>query len=255
MNPIFRDAALQYLNSGDELDNENDIGPITLPSLALICVASLLIIAAFWWGIYGKIFIEIEGTGVVVSSMKIRETNQLLMRQKQAQIKTIQMLKNLYLQKECLFRQHYLTLEELEKARESFWREYEAEFGEQNGIFIQSPIIGCSRDPCALIFLSDKAAKKIKVGMRASMSSGPEYNNPILSGKVESITPTPVSKSLIFSYLGNAEWVDMFFQNGPPTVVTISLRANKINLFYPGAQVFSKITVLSSSLVQLLMEK
>jgi hypothetical protein len=150
------------------------------------------------------------------------------------QEKSLQSLKYLLEKKQSLYAQHYITIDDLEKAKQEYLKAQEniayipkLNIQHNNGLF--TSVSPSHESLNALVFVSHAQGKKMTTGMPVyllpTFLSNYEYG--YIKGKVREVSDYPASKEAVYSYLGNMNLVEEYFENGAPFVIKIEVEKNQ----------------------------
>jgi hypothetical protein len=227
--PLFREGALKSLSTVNDIQKSLRVveaKAVTYLLAALFALAGILI-----WSICGKVAIEVSARGLLMPARQLEIAEKIYQQSRHDREDAVQFVRDIFNKKQQLFDKHYLTIDELERARQDYTRAKEdlANIPRLNNKNVgdlfreaedteNSPLI-------ALVFVNHAEGKKIAAGMQAyvlpSTLSAFEYG--YIKGKVLSISEYPASKESVYSYIGNMNLVDEYFAGGVPFVVKIEL--------------------------------
>ena len=231
--PIYRKNALDYLETMKDMQSALTI--VKPGAWLLIVCFGCLLTALLWWSIMGKIKITVPALGIIVASTEFKQAEDLLAENITEHQDKLKALSDLFVKQRKLYNDHYLTVNELEKARQDYLtaKDELASLTHQNAITLFRPLFGVNAQTSdesleVLLFVNHDAGKKINVGMDVyvlpSTISAFEYG--YLRGQVTNVSNSPVSKDIIYSYIGNMSLVDEFFNGSAPFLVKVRLIRN-----------------------------
>jgi hypothetical protein len=229
LKSLFRETAL---NSAHAMDMQSAL-TIVKPTawFYLVCVISLLI-ALSWWGLWGRVELTTPALGIIVADEDFQHAEKLLKENISEHEEKLATLHDLFNKQKNLFEQHYITISELEKARQDYLNAKDelAVLTRQNVILLAKPLFNSNslkaHQPLdALLFVTHDAGKKIRAGMKVYVlpNTLSAYEYGYLRAQVLDISEYPVTKESVYSFLGNMSLVDEFFQNSAPFLVKVRL--------------------------------
>lgn len=246
---LFRQNAINHLNARDEFHTELKI--IRPAEWIWIVMSVLLLSGMFLWCFWGVVTISINAQGIVFSAEKIAEVDRLMDQMAKEQINKVAILKDLFDKKRTLFAKHYITLDELLKAKQEYLNAKESlsnpdHFISLSDVLSDQAINNPNAILDALVFVNARQGKRISAGMEVNLlpSAQSIYESGYRHGTVMSISDYPVSKKIAYAYLGNMNLVDDFFINGAPFMVKIRIQKTKQRVdlnIQPGAVITAKI--------------
>jgi hypothetical protein len=229
-NPIFRDNAIKHLNS---LTDMQEILTIIKPASWLgIILAILFLLSLLIWSTWVKVENTIPAIGIIIAEEEFQQAEYLWQENVNEYQKKVTSLKDLFLQQKTLYQKHYITINDLEKGRQDYLmaKEQLATLNKQKAMPIFKPLFNvdsatANQTMDALVFVTHTQGKKILPGMDSYIlpDTVSAYEYGYLRGKVVSISEYPVSKEVVYSYLGNMSLVDEFFGNSVPFMVRVRL--------------------------------
>jgi len=233
-NNLFRQNAINNLNS---LDDIHSVLKIINPSEWLwIMVSMLALTAILIWGLFGTITLNVDAPGILFPTDKLTEIESLISQTIKDRTEKVASLDDLYNKKKRMFEKHYLTIDDLLKAKEEYIAAREDLSNPNKNSYMSltedssnTSINSSNTTLEALVFVDHLQGKKITVGMDAYIlpNSFSQYDYGYIYGKVVSISEYPISKQLAYSYIGNMNLVDEFFLRGAPFIVKIQLKTDR----------------------------
>lgn len=178
----------------------------------------------------------VSASGIILPLEHIQYAEKITQENLRAQKSKLSMLQSILIRKRMLYKQHYLTIMDLEKAEEEYLAaKYDLMSNSINrnpnverAIFDSDAAIQ-DHELYALVFVKNTEGKRILPGMEAyvlpKILSSYEYG--YIKGKVVSVSGYPASRETVYSYLGNMSLVDEFFYGGSPFMVKIRLEKNR----------------------------
>jgi len=232
---IFRKNAIDNLSSVESM--QTFLRVIHPHEYLWIMFAIFLLFSVLTWFFFGNVTQSIDAQGIVFSSDKVDKIEKNINQIYKDHHEKIMILKDLLLKKEMLYKNHYLTIDSLLKAKEDYISAKE-ELSDSNKSY-SFPVAFSSSDSSenssntlleALVFVDHVQGKKIAQGMDVYVLPGTvsQYDYGYIIGKVISVSEYPVSKQLAYSYISNMNLVDDFFVNGAPFIVKIILKRNPL---------------------------
>src|SRR3990167_6846377 len=213
---LFRENALKELNQLGTLETTLNIVPVS--AVAYLTVALLAILALIGWAICGVIEVEVPVQGMILNAGEMTAIEQRYQSYRHEQAKTRQTLKYLMEKKQDLYAKHYLTLDELQLARQAYLQAEGnmASMPQLNGRETQNLFTDSAENASgntelqALVFVSHGQGKQIVAGMQAYIlpSYLSYYKYGYLKGTVLQISLFPISREVAYGYLGNMNLVD-----------------------------------------------
>ena len=228
---IFRENAIKNLHSRD--DTHNVFKVVTASSWLWIFVSLVLLMGVFIWGMFGRITITTPASGIILLSTQFQHSEERIKESYSVRKERMNSLKYLWEKKQHLFNNHYLTIVELNKAKEEYNTAKEEFEKLENLEYITFRKVSNTDKPNAqsldaLVFINHTMGKRIGTDMLVyllpTMLSPYEYG--YIKGRVISVSEYPVSKQMVSSYLQNINWVDEFFSEGAPFIAKIRLEEN-----------------------------
>ncbi len=241
---LFRENALNELNQLPTLDTALSIVPassVTYFIAALMALSGLLI-----WSIWGVMETEVYVQGVIMNAGEINAVENRYQTYRNEQARTMQTFKYLMEKKQDLYIKHYVTLDDVQRARQAYLQAEEnmssvpqlnARSGQQLfpvcerekdgqcSSYQPEQVAGLNEAPAllALVFVSHQQGKQIQAGMQAyllpSYLSYFEYG--YMKGIVQQVSLYPISREAAYAYLGNMNLVDEYFAGGAPFAIKI----------------------------------
>ncbi len=275
-NNLFRQNALDNLNSLDEIYPALQV--INPSEWLWMIFAALILVCILLWGLFGTITLSVDTNGMILPEEKLIAVETLFSQALKDRNEKIVLLEDLYNKKKKMFENHYVTLEDLLKTKSELIAAKE-ELSSPNGnayspltnLLSNTEMNSSNTQLDALVFADRTHGKKIVVGMNAYVLSNDisQYAHGYIVGKVISISAYPISKQLVYSYLGNMNLVDDFFMGGAPFVVKIRLQRDKSTdsglawttkrgssyRIEPGTMVSAKIIYKKSSPARLMAQR
>jgi hypothetical protein len=227
---IFRDNAIKNLNSFIDV---NEALTIVKPSawLTLFCLG-ILLTSLLVWGIWGTVEVTVPAVGIIIADEELQKAEDLWNENINDHKEKLNILYDLFNKQKNLYRQRYITITQLENAREQYLsaKDELAALARQNAIAVFRPSISAVQHKSnetldALIFVSHSQGKKVTAGMNTYIlpNTLSAYEYGYLKGKVISVSDYPAAKDTVYGYLGNMSLVDEFFSGGAPFVVKVRL--------------------------------
>ncbi len=274
---LFRENAINSLNNVSE-EIQACLKIVNVTSAGLIFALILALLAVVVWGVWGKVSITIPGSGIILAAEDLQRSENRLADSLKDRKEKMLFLEHLYAKKIKLYQKHYLTIVDLEKAKEEYQAAKEdlANVTKGNYLNISKPVFvnkPTSRhaDLEALVFISHDEGKKVAVGMMVYLlpSTLSLFQYGYIMGEVINVSEYPASKESVYSYLGNMNLVDEFFMTGVPYLVKIKLIKNIMNKsglewtsklgspfqIEPGATLTANIISKNCSPLQLLIQQ
>lgn len=268
---LFRENALQQLNSSIEI---HQVLNVIKPASWIIVVCSLLFLAGiFWWVCFGHVVVTVPAIGIIIAEAEFNEAQQLMAENLKAHEEKVSALQDLLAKKQSLYKKHYLTIIEVEAAREAYLASKEelTSITRQNYVVITRPFSSASHNPPpvldALVFVTHAEGKKISAGMQVFVlpNTVSLYDYGYIQGEVLNVSEYPIAKETVYSYLGNMSLIDEFFGNSAPFMIKIRLnnsatpsglawttRTGPAFKIEPGTTITAKIVSNTCSPIQLL---
>lgn len=229
INKLFRENALKGLHSEDELQASLKI--IKPGSWIIILILILLFVLVLVWGLMAKLEMSVSGSGILLSMQQFQHAEKMMLDNRNEHHARLDQMKIILENKRKLYKQHYLSLIDMEKAEQEFLAaKYNSitdkKFNPDEPIF--GSLTNKHEDLYSLIFVKTKEGKKIRKGMTAYLLPNifSEYEYGYIKGEVLDVSRYPASKEVVYSYLGNINLVDEFFYEGSPFLVKIKLKRN-----------------------------
>jgi hypothetical protein len=230
--PLFRENALKSLSASDHI--QQSLKVVEAKFIGYLCASFLILLALFIWGLFGEIEVQVSARGMVLSGQQLKLAEKLYQENRVDRIAALQAVKSLLDKKQQLFNKHYLTIDDLERARQDYLNAKERisntpRLNNENvgNLFFREQ--GVASSPLeALVFVSHNEGKKINSGMSVYLlpTTLSAYEYGYIKGTVLSVSAYPASKESVYSYLGNMSLVDEYFIEGAPFVVRIALDKN-----------------------------
>lgn len=228
---LFRESALKKLQgSQPSFASLEVIEPQTILYILAIII-SLMGLAV--WSAFAYIEVDVDARGVMLEGEKIKAAEKKYQANHQAREQILQSQLKLLSQKQILYEKHYITIDELEKAKLNYLNAEESLATTPK--LINQPLDNLfltqkenSRDLQAIAFVNAGNGKKIKAGMKVYLlpTTMSVYEHGYIKGEVSDISQYPVSKEIAYAYLGNMNVVDDYFTSGAPFVIKINIAKN-----------------------------
>ncbi len=228
---IFRENALNSLNAITDI--QYSLKVVDVKSITYLMAAFLIFSGIVIWGIFGSLTVEIPATGILLTSQQIEIAEQRDREAREEKRVSLEEKKSLLLKKQMLYDKHYLTIDEVDKARQEYldaksnMNTYSIAYPEQLDRLFDDADFSKLAPMEALVFVSHDQGKKIVKGSQAYLlpSTLSSYEYGYINGSVRSISEFPATKESVYAYLGNASLVDEYFSGGSPFVVKIKLES------------------------------
>jgi hypothetical protein len=231
VKPLFRDNALNSLNT---LDDVNNALTVVMPgSWLLIAVSMLTVTGILLWAYFGRVSINVEANGILLPFDQIHETEKHVKEMMADRINKLNFLKELLDRKKQLYNKHYLSEVDFHNAENEYLTAKaelttlpKSDYFNTQLFTVRTGISNTVLD--ALVFVGSTEGKKVSVGMNVYVlpNSLSQYEYGYIRGKVISVSVYPASKESVYSYLGNMNLVDEFFTGGAPFMVKVKLEKN-----------------------------
>lgn len=227
---IFRENAIRSFNSlEDTRSSMRIIQPAAWLWISMfVCIFTGLMI----WVVAGTVEFSVDADGIILPEDNVKESESMLLANLNDHQEKIQTMQRLVNNKEKMLKKGFITINDYVQAKS----DYESSKKEISDVSRESylshlrPVFSTSvssnnHDLIALVFIDAKEAKNIISGMQAYLlpSGMSAYEYGYVKGTVLSISEYPVSKEMVFSYLGNQNLVDVFFKNGSPFMAKVRL--------------------------------
>ncbi len=229
---LFRENALKSLNVVSDIQTSLKVVDTRC---GIYILSGLLALAALGiWGWFGRVAIEIPAQGLIVPVRQLELAEKIYQDNRKDRDISLRSAKEMLDKKQQLFNKHYLTMDELDHARQEYFRAKESLVNtprlnnERPGNLFSDHGNDADSSLLALVFVSHTEGKKIAVNMPAlvlpTILSAYEYG--YIKGKVISVSEYPASKESVYAYLGNMSLVEEYFAGGVPFVLKIELQHN-----------------------------
>lgn len=230
---LFRESALKNNHAIDEI--EKSLKVVSISSWIWLTLFIFSLLSMLIWGLLGQVAMEVSASGIILPAEQFIMAENFASENLNDRMKRVASLKDLLNKKQALYKKHYLTITELEQAKQEYFSAKQALANKPNENYaaLIKPLnsaqnIHQNQELYTLAFVNPMEGKKILVGMNAyvlptTMSS---YEYGYIKGKIVSVSEYPASKESVYSYLGNMNLVDEFFINGSPFMVKIKLESN-----------------------------
>jgi hypothetical protein len=271
---LFRENALSHLNSS--IETQHALNVIKPASWIIILCSLLFLTGIFWWVFWGRIVVTIPTIGIIIAEEELNEAQHLMTENIKAHEEKVRVLQDLLAKKQSLYKKHYLTLIDVEAAREAYLsaKEELTGIGRQNYVAIKRSFASTTHNSHpvldALVFVTHAKGKKVLVGMQVYVlpNTVSLYEYGYIQGKVVDVSEYPISKEAVYSYLGNMSLIDEFFGNTAPFMIKIRLnnsltpsglawttQAGPTFKIEPGTTITAKIVSKTCSPLQLLTSR
>jgi hypothetical protein len=230
VNSLFRENALRNLNSSSETHHALNV--IKPTSWIIILCSILFLTGIFWWACWGRVVVTIPAIGIIIAEDDFNESQHLMAENIKAHEEKVRVLQDLLTKKQDLYNKHYLTIMDVEAAREAYLTAKEELTGvvRQNYVALNRPFASAKHNPHpvldALVFVTHAKGKKVVAGMQVFVlpNTVSLYDYGYIQGKVVDVSEYPISKESVYSYLGNMSLIDEFFGNSAPFMIKIRLK-------------------------------
>jgi hypothetical protein len=229
VNSLFRENALRQLNSSNEIHQALNV---IKPASWIIALCLLLMLTGIiWWAWWGHVVITVPAIGIIIAEADFDEAQQLMADNLNAHREKVKVLQDLLSKKQSLYKKHYLTITEVEAAREAYLaaKEELTAVTRQNYVVLNKPYSTAmhNQPPVldALVFVTHAEGKKILPGMQVYVlpNTVSLYDYGYIQAKVLSMSEYPIAKEAVYSYLGNMSLIDEFFGSSAPFMIKIRL--------------------------------
>jgi len=225
---IFRQNALSHRNAQDN----------QLPHLVILktqmwvwlIVIALIMLAAVTWGVFGTIKTYVYATGIIVTDEQITKAETALVEEFSEQKSKVAALKSILDKTMQLYRQHYATIADVEKAREAYLAAKEAvmridRMNLRDSADLFSKTHDSKQTLSVIVFLNPVDGKRISSGMPVYILPDglTKFDHGYLLGQVKKVSIYPVSKEAVYMYLGNKSLAEQYFQYNSPFMAQITL--------------------------------
>ncbi len=229
VNSLFRENALRELNSS--IETYHALNVIRPASWIIIFCSLLFLMGIFCWVCWGRVVVTVPAIGIIIAEAEFNEAQHLMAENIKAHEEKVRVLEDLLAKKQNLYKKHYLTIIDVEAARESYLAAKEELTGivRQNYVTINRPFASATHVPHpildALVFVTHAEGKKVSAGMQVYVlpNTVSLYDYGYIHGKVMEVSQYPISKEAVYSYLGNMSLIDEFFGNSAPFMIKIRL--------------------------------
>jgi hypothetical protein len=155
-----------------------------------------LLSGIFWWVCWGRVVVTIPAIGIIIAEAEFNEAQQLMAENLNAHEEKVSVLQDLLARKQSLYKKHYLTISDVEAAREAYLAAKEELTGvaRQNYVAINRPFTSATHTlhPVldALVFVTHAEGKKILAGMQVYVlpNSVSLYDYGYIHGKVVDVS-------------------------------------------------------------------
>ncbi len=228
---LFRENALKNINSLDEIHGSLKINNVSAWLWLVVSLLFLMSIAI--WGLFGQVAMDVTASGIIIAAEQFSAAENFVNENWIERQRRVNSLKTLLEKKEKLYHKHYLTITELEQAKEDYIAAKQALTTRPTVSYINAtaPLLSAHGNHTnqllyALVFVNHHQGKKVSAGMDAYVlpSTMSLYEYGYIRATVVSVSDYPASKEAVYSYLGNMSLVDEFFNNGAPFMVKIKLK-------------------------------
>lgn len=227
----YRENALKALNSMESLQS----GLRIVESKSVVSLLALIaaLFAVLVWGLLGAVSIELPAQGLLLPVKQIEQTEAIYQSYRQARENELSQWQTLLANKQKLYNQHLVTMDDLARSRRDYLNAIETKtmipklIDEQAGNLF-SVKTSAAGDMAAIVFVSHNDGKQIKQGMHAYLLPAfmSPYSYGYIKGTVSHVSEFPASKESVYPYLGNMNLVDDYFVGGAPFVLRINLDKN-----------------------------
>ncbi|MES2217890.1 MAG: hypothetical protein V4501_05730 [Pseudomonadota bacterium] len=230
--PLFREPAITHSQTTDTQSALTIVKPTAW--FFTLC-AGCFLVALLWWGFWGKIELTTSALGIIVADADFQQAEKLLKDNINEHQEKLATLHELFTQQKKLYQEHFITINELEKARQDYLNAKEelAVLTRQNVISLVKPLfrensLSINQPLDALLFVTHDAGKKISAGMTAYVlpNTLSSYEYGYIRAEVLNVSEYPVTKETVYSFLGNMSLVDEFFGGSAPFLVKVRLAPN-----------------------------
>lgn len=228
----YRENALKALNSLEPLQS----GLRIVESKSVISLLALIsiLLAVLVWGFLGAVSIELPAQGLLLPISQIEQTEVIYQSYRQARERELKQWQTLLANKQKLYSQHLVTLDDLARSQRDYLTAMETKtlipklIDEQAGSLFSAKQAS-SGELAAIVFVSHHDGKQIKQGMHAYLLPAfmSAYSYGYIKGIVSHVSEFPASKESVYPYLGNMNLVDEYFIGGAPFVLRIDLDRNQ----------------------------
>jgi hypothetical protein len=229
---MFRENALKRFNSPENL--QSTLKVIQPRAWMWLLLMFIFLISVLVFGVYGRISMTVSAFGIILPLEHIQHAEKVAEENLRDLKAKLFMLQNILEKKRILYKKHYLTITDLEKAEEEYLAAKNDFLNTANkNPNIERPVFDADaalhdQELVALVFVKNSEGKRILPGMETyvlpkNLSS---YEYGYIKGRVVSVSAYPASRETAYSYLGNMSLVDEFFYNGSPFMVKIRLEKN-----------------------------
>lgn len=226
---LFRENALKDMNGLQLL--QQGLQVVEAKSAAYLLAAFAGVMGMLLWGIWGVVEVQVQAHGILLSNEQIMTTEKMYQDDREERENLVKTLGALLVKKQMLYDKHLLTIDELERAKQTYLGARESlannpRLSNQHAgeLFITAPT-SPDTSLSAIAFVSHAEGKKITAGMHVyvlpTYLSAYEYG--YINGSVTNVSEYPVSKESVYSYLGNMALVDSYFSGGSPFAVKIAI--------------------------------
>ncbi|MHB1220414.1 MAG: hypothetical protein ACYC0J_00240 [Gammaproteobacteria bacterium] len=254
VNGLFRENAIKHLNAVEDL--QKTLKVVNPADWWGIVVVVLILLAILLWGLFGRVYLSVEGSGILLTGTDIKKSEHIINQLVNGRLGMAARLEELYKKKKLMYEKHYLTLDELLKAEKDYLIAQEDVDGPDKLLLAKTQssmqMSHINTDLQALIFVDHVQGKKITQGMQAYLlpKNQSQYNHNYIKGRVLTVSNYPISKQLAYAYLGNMNLIDDFFISGAPFLVKIALEQDSVSDPEAGCIVNAKIIFNKVSPIQ-----
>ncbi len=224
----YRENALKALNSLENL--QSGLRVVEAKSVMTLLALIGMLLAVFIWGVLGAVSIELPAQGLLLPVKQIEATEAVYQSYRQARENELTQWQTLLANKQKLYAEHLVTLDDLARTRRDYLNAMETKTMVPKLIDEQAGNLFAAKSAetgamAAIVFVSHQDGKQIKPGMQAYLL--PAFMSPYaygyIKGKVSHVSEFPASKESVYPYLGNMNLVDDYFIGGAPFVLRIDL--------------------------------
>ncbi|MFZ2315266.1 MAG: hypothetical protein WAW86_06385 [Gammaproteobacteria bacterium] len=254
VNGLFRENAIKHLNAVEDL--QKTLKVVNPSDWWGIVVVVLILLAILLWGLFGRVYLSVEGSGILLTGTDIKKSEHIINQLVNGRLGMAARLEELYKKKKLMYEKHYLTLDELLKAEKDYLIAQEDVDGPDKLLLAKTQssmqMSHINTDLQALIFVDHVQGKKITQGMQAYLlpKNQSQYNRNYIKGRVLTVSNYPISKQLAYAYLGNMNLIDDFFISGAPFLVKIALEQDSVSDPEAGCIINAKIIFNKVSPIQ-----